>query len=64
MADMNVTMDDIEILRDKLSSLIQAKGELLDPEVIQASILLDNALNDYNGYGKNGSGVNRIYKIC
>lgn len=48
MADINIIMDDIEILRDKLSGLILTKGELLDPDVINASVLLDNALNEYN----------------
>lgn len=48
MADMDMLLNEIESLRDNLSSLIQAKGDLLDPEVIQASILLDNALNAYN----------------
>lgn len=54
MADTNIIMDDIEILRDKLSSLIQTKGDLLDPEVLTASILLDDALNHCNKSGIKG----------
>jgi len=48
MADIDVTKDDIEIIRDKLMSLIQSKDDLLNPEVLEASMLLDKAINDYN----------------
>ena len=48
MADIYTIIDDIEILRAKLSNLIQTKNDLLDPEVLEASKLLDNAINDYN----------------
>jgi archaellum component FlaC len=48
MADIDVIKDDIEILRDKLMSLIRSKDDLLNPEVLEASMLLDNAINDYN----------------
>ncbi|HWR60527.1 MAG TPA: aspartyl-phosphate phosphatase Spo0E family protein [Clostridia bacterium] len=50
MADINTALDNIEVLRDKLSSLIQTKGELLDPEVLKASVMLDKALNEYDKF--------------
>lgn len=53
MANANMVMNDMvindmEILRDKLSRLIQTKNELVSPEVLKTSILLDKALNHYN----------------
>jgi hypothetical protein len=63
MADKNMILVEIEVLRDRLSSLIQAKGELLDPEVIEASILLDEALNAYNEIEQQGSGIIMKRKI-
>lgn len=63
MADKNMILVEIEVLRDKLASLIQAKGELLDPEVIEASILLDEALNAYNEMEKKGSDITMKRKI-
>lgn len=48
MADMNTILSNIETLREKLLSLLRTKNELLDPEVLKASTLLDNAINDYN----------------
>lgn len=47
MANACKELDDIELLRDRLSNLIQDRGKLLDSEVIRVSKLLDNALNIY-----------------
>jgi hypothetical protein len=63
MANKDKVMNKIETLRQNLLSLIQVKGELLDPEVIQASILLDNALNAYNMLILKGSEPARDRKI-
>lgn len=63
MANKDKLMNKIETLRQNLLSLIQVKGELLDPEVIQASILLDNALNAYNMLILKGSEPARDRKI-
>ena len=57
MADINIILEDIEILRDKLSSLIQTKEELLDAEVLRASIMLDKALNEYDRCKYNNSEI-------
>jgi predicted component of viral defense system (DUF524 family) len=48
MTDINTILDDIEILRDKLSSLIQTTDELLDSEIVKTSVMLDRALNEYD----------------
>ena len=64
MADINSITKDIEVLRKKLSDLIQTKGELLDPEVIHASVMLDNALNIYNKIKLKGPNSARMYNIC
>lgn len=48
MTDIKMMLHDIESLRDKLSNLIQTKDELLDIEILKASVLLDKALNDYD----------------
>lgn len=48
MKSVDRIKEDIESLREKLFRLIQSKENLLDPEVIKASILLDNALDEYN----------------
>ncbi|MDF2531577.1 MAG: Spo0E like sporulation regulatory protein [Clostridia bacterium] len=50
MKSVDRIKEDIESLREKLLRLIQSKENLADPEVIKASILLDNALNDYNNF--------------
>lgn len=47
MANACKELDDIELLRDRLSNLIQDRGKLSDSEVIRVSKLLDNALNIY-----------------
>lgn len=59
MANINSVLEDIEMLRDILSGLIESKGELLDSEVLEASILLDNALNEYNRLKLKGSCINK-----
>lgn len=49
MAELENLMKDIEILRDKLQQLIKQKqGNLVDPDVIAASRILDATLNQYN----------------
>ena len=48
MANANMLINDMEVLRDKLSRLIQTKNELVSPEVLRTSVLLDKALNHYN----------------
>lgn len=40
-------MENIENLREKLLSLIQVKEDLVDPEIIRASKMLDTALDEY-----------------
>jgi hypothetical protein len=48
MTDIKTILDDIEILRDKLSRLIQTTDELLDSEIVKTSVMLDRALNEYD----------------
>lgn len=48
MESMDKLLREIDILRNTLDSLIEIKGNLLDPEVIHTSRLLDTALNKYN----------------
>lgn len=48
MPELDVVKQDIELLRSWLMRLIQIKDNLLDEEVLRASKLLDDALNDYN----------------
>ncbi|HHY05189.1 MAG TPA: aspartyl-phosphate phosphatase Spo0E family protein [Thermoanaerobacterales bacterium] len=43
----NIT-EKIEEVRNKMNDLIKEKGDLLDPEVIIASQMLDAVLNEYN----------------
>lgn len=43
----NIT-EKIEEVRKKMNDLIKEKGDLLDPEVIIASQMLDSVLNEYN----------------
>jgi stage 0 sporulation regulatory protein len=43
----NIT-EKIEEVRKKMNDLIKEKGDLLDPEVIIASQMLDAVLNEYN----------------
>lgn len=43
----NIT-EKIEEVRNKMNDLIKEKGDLLDPEVIIASQMLDSVLNEYN----------------
>jgi hypothetical protein len=50
MKSVDRIKEDIESLREKLLRLIQSKENLVDPEIIKASILLDDALNDYNNF--------------
>ncbi len=48
MPDEDRIKEDIEKLRDRMDNLIQKKNNLLDMEVLKASMLLDDALNKYN----------------
>lgn len=49
MTEIEDLMKDIEILRDKLQLLIKQKhGNLIDPDVVAASKILNAALNQYN----------------
>jgi hypothetical protein len=49
MTELEDLMKDIEILRDKLQLLIkQKRGDLIDPDVVAASKILNAALNQYN----------------
>ncbi|OAA92072.1 aspartyl-phosphate phosphatase Spo0E family protein [Clostridium ljungdahlii] len=43
-------------LRKELENLIEQKKNLLDPEVIVASQMLDSILNEYNKIIKNKTG--------
>lgn len=47
MAELNKLICKIENLRKKLNDLILEKQDLLDPDVIDASKKLDEALNEY-----------------
>ncbi|HEY5560200.1 MAG TPA: aspartyl-phosphate phosphatase Spo0E family protein [Clostridiaceae bacterium] len=49
MSELEELLKDVEILRDKLERVIQEKyGNLVDPEVVSASKILNAALNEYN----------------
>jgi len=39
--------ENIETLRERLLNLIKTKEDLLDPEIVKASTLLDRALDEY-----------------
>jgi hypothetical protein len=47
MKSLDNILGNIEELRSKLLRLIQVKEDLLDPEVVKASKLLDRALDEY-----------------
>ncbi|WP_315118110.1 aspartyl-phosphate phosphatase Spo0E family protein [uncultured Clostridium sp.] len=50
MSEIENLLKDVNILRDKLEYLIDKKnGNLIDPEVVAASKVLNAALNKYNG---------------
>lgn len=48
MKGVDKIKENIERLRERLMGLIQSKESLVDPEIVKASKLLDNALNEYN----------------
>lgn len=50
MKSMDKLREDIERLREKLTALIQTKEDLLDPDIIQTSEMLDKALDEYNSF--------------
>lgn len=53
MSELEDLLKDVEILRDELLQLInQKKGNLIDPDVISASTILNAALNQYNKFLK------------
>lgn len=47
MEDIDAINYDIGILRNMLMGLIHSKEDLLNVEVLEASMRLDNALNEY-----------------
>lgn len=47
MRSSDKIMENIENLREKLLRLIQVKEDLVDPEIIRASKMLDTALDEY-----------------
>lgn len=48
MAEIEEVVAEIEDLRKRLNELIKEKKDLLDPQVIVASQMLDAILNEYN----------------
>lgn len=53
MTEVEELLKDIEMLRDNLQQLIEhRKGNLIDPDVIAASKILNGALNQYNKFLK------------
>jgi hypothetical protein len=57
MSELEQLLKDVEILRNNLEYLINEKqGNLVDPEVVSASKILNAALNQYNKF------INEKYK--
>ncbi|MCM0648651.1 aspartyl-phosphate phosphatase Spo0E family protein [Clostridium swellfunianum] len=53
MSELEDLLKDVEILREQLNQLINDKqGNLIDPEVVTASKILNAALNQYNNFIK------------
>ncbi len=51
MSELEDLLKDVEILRNSLEYLINEKnGNLVDPEVVSASKILNAALNQYNKF--------------
>lgn len=51
MSEVEDLLKDVDILREKLEYLINEKqGNLVDPEVVAASKILNAALNQYNKF--------------
>ncbi|WP_032122068.1 aspartyl-phosphate phosphatase Spo0E family protein [Clostridium amazonitimonense] len=51
MSELEDLLKDVDILREKLEYLINEKGgNLIDPEVVAASKVLNAALNKYNEF--------------
>ena len=51
MSEIEDLLKDVEILREKLEYLINTKnGNLINPEVVAASKVLNAALNRYNEF--------------
>ncbi|AZV57715.1 aspartyl-phosphate phosphatase Spo0E family protein [Clostridium sp. AWRP] len=48
MSEIEEILQKITELRKKLENLIEQKKNLLDPEVVVASQMLDSILNEYN----------------
>lgn len=48
MKSLEKITERIERLRERLTDLIQLKEDLIDPEVVRVSKLLDKELNEYN----------------
>lgn len=47
MTRMKELQNHIEMVRESLTSIIEAKKDLLDPEIVSISQLLDILLNEY-----------------
>ncbi|ADK15895.1 MULTISPECIES: aspartyl-phosphate phosphatase Spo0E family protein [Clostridium] len=56
MSEIERILQKITELRKELENLIEQKKNLLDPEVIVASQMLDSILNEYNKIIKNKTG--------
>lgn len=53
MPELEELIKDIEMLRNGLEKLIKQKqGNLIDPDVVAASKILNGALNQYNKFLK------------
>lgn len=44
---MKEIMEQVEKVREEMHKMLKEKGDLLDPEVIAASQMLDSVLNEY-----------------
>ena len=47
MSEMKEIMEQVEKVREEMHKMLKEKGDLLDPEVIAASQMLDSVLNEY-----------------
>ena len=48
MKEINELLKKIEELRKEMNDTISTKGDLLDPEIIKISKILDGHLNEYH----------------
>lgn len=47
MSEIEDVLEQVEKVREKMNKMLKEKGDLLDPEVIAASQMLDSVLNEY-----------------